>query len=219
MKRVYVLVEGQTEETFVRDVLAPHLLAFEVALNPVVAATRRVKSGRKFRGGVTSYRKLRRDLVRLLGDTGASGVTTMIDYYGLPRDFPGFTDLPPGDSYRRVSHLQSALGADVGDPRFFPYLSLHELEALLLVSPQEIEARLSDRGVAEKLTGVVQGMSSPEQVNDGKQTHPAARITDLIPRYRKPLDGPVIAKRIGLQAIREECPHFGAWVAALEALA
>ncbi|MCP3963536.1 MAG: DUF4276 family protein [bacterium] len=219
MKRVHVLVEGQTEETFVRDVLAPHLLDFEVALIPVVAATKRVLSGLKFKGGVTSYEKLKRDLERLLGDTDARAVTTMIDYYALPADFPGATDLPPGDCYQRVEHLQNALRADFDDHRFLPYLSLHEFEALLLTSPGEIEANFRGDAIAEPLEDAVRNMGSPEEVDDGPETHPAARIVGLVPEYRKPLHGPVIARRIGLQAIRQECPHFDRWVSALETIA
>src|SRR6185436_9487197 len=48
VRRVHVLVEGQTEETFIRDVLAPHLASREVYLTPVLAATKRIKSGLKF---------------------------------------------------------------------------------------------------------------------------------------------------------------------------
>ena len=36
MKHLHILVEGQTEETFVRDVLTPHLLEFDLFLNPVI---------------------------------------------------------------------------------------------------------------------------------------------------------------------------------------
>ena len=78
MKRVLVLVEGQTEETFVRDVLAPHLLDRNVALIPKILVTKRVKSGGHFKGGVTSYDKVKGDVQRLLADTHAERVTTML---------------------------------------------------------------------------------------------------------------------------------------------
>lgn len=84
MKRVLVLVEGQTEETFVKRVLGEHLSRFGVYAAPTIAATKRVKSGKKFKGGVVSYARARRDLLRLLGDSGAAAVTTMIDYSSAP---------------------------------------------------------------------------------------------------------------------------------------
>jgi len=66
MKFVKIYVEGQTEETFVRDVLTPHLSGIAVYPTPVLAKTKREKSGRAFKGGLTSYAKVRRDILRLL---------------------------------------------------------------------------------------------------------------------------------------------------------
>lgn len=40
MKKILVLVEGQTEETFVRDVLDPHLHAFDKLLVPTLGTWR-----------------------------------------------------------------------------------------------------------------------------------------------------------------------------------
>lgn len=218
MKRVHILVEGQTEETFVRDVLAPHLLHSEVFLRPIVAATKRVKSGTKFKGGVTSYQRFKKELRQLARDTSASAITTMIDYYGLPGDFPGVSSVPPGDCYQRVHHVQEALKADLDIRNLVPYISLHEFEALLLTSPDQIDALFPGREVARKLSAAVSSLGSPERVNDGLETHPAARITRLAPSYRKPLHGPLIAGRIGLEAIRQECRHFDQWVRSLETL-
>jgi len=62
LTRAYVLVEGQTEETFIKRILGPHLAAADVFLTPILAATKRVKEGRKFKGGVTRYEPVRRDL-------------------------------------------------------------------------------------------------------------------------------------------------------------
>ena len=71
MIRLNMIVEGQTEETFVRDVLAEHLLAFQV-----YPSARRAETGRKrilgaqrgglriFRGGMTTYQKARNDILR-----------------------------------------------------------------------------------------------------------------------------------------------------------
>jgi hypothetical protein len=48
LKPILVLVEGQTEETFVREVLRQHLASLDLYVTPVVVATKRVKSGLKF---------------------------------------------------------------------------------------------------------------------------------------------------------------------------
>lgn len=217
MKRVHVLVEGQTEETFVRSVLGPYLSTRDVHLTPILVATKRMKSGLKFKGGVNSYRQIRGDLRKLLADSDATAVTTMFDFYGLPKDFPGVSTLPKrAVALQRVQYLEEALRGDLPDRRLVPYFSLHEFEALLFVAPEEIERTLTKRGLANQLASAA--LAAPEEVNDGEQTHPAARISALAPGYRKALHGPLITQRIGLDALRQACPHFGAWVGRLEAL-
>ena len=135
MIRVHILVEGQTEETFVRDVLMPHCAARDIYLHTILATTKRVKSGPNFRGGITGYGKVYNHIRRLLQDSYVAAVTTMIDYYGLPDDFPGMDDRPEGNCYARVDHVQTAWADAVGDRRFLPFLTLHEYEALLFSAP------------------------------------------------------------------------------------
>jgi hypothetical protein len=190
-----------------------------VYVTPVVVATKRVKSGRKFKGGVSGYAPIRRDLRHLLRDTNAAAVTTMFDYYGLPKDFPGAVSLPrQAPPAERVRHLEEALRSDLGDHRLLPYLSLHEFEALLLVSPEEIQHAVAAPRLAKELEVAVASHQTPEEVNDGAETHPSARIQRVAPRYRKALHGPIIAERIGLDSLRSHCPHFDDWVHRLAAL-
>ena len=65
-KRVLVLVEGQTEERFVKDVLSPSFWPRDVFLSPTILMTKRVKNGPNFKGGVTNFAKFRNDAQRLL---------------------------------------------------------------------------------------------------------------------------------------------------------
>lgn len=218
MKRVLVLVEGQTEETFVRDVLEPHFGPLEIFLSPTLVAIKRVKTGGAFRGGVVSYGKVRNDLRRLLGDSNAALITTMLDYYGLPPDFPGMHDRPSGSCFDRVRHVESATAHDIADPRFLPYLQLHEFEALLFSEPAEVAARFPDIHALDALSQTRRAFDSPEEINDGHDSCPSRRISRLVTPYRKPLHGPMIANAIGLNRIRAQCRHFNEWVARLESL-
>jgi hypothetical protein len=219
MKRVLILVEGQTEETFVRDVLAPHFLARGVALIPKLLVTKRVKSGGHFKGGVVSYAQVKGDLHRLLADTGAERITTMLDYYGLPDDFPGLANRPPGTGYQRVEHVERAFQADLSHPRFLPYLALHEFEALLFTDPARCDWIFSDApGTIESMKAIRASVASPEEINEGPVTAPSKRLLGLFPGYQKTLHGPMAAAAQGLAPLREACPHFNQWVSALEAL-
>ncbi len=216
MKKILILSEGPTEESFVRDVLYPHLSRMSVFVIPIIAATKRVKAGPDFKGGITSYGKFRREIWRLLEDTSAACVTTMIDYYGLPTDFPGRAAQQRGSCFDRVRLLEQELAQDVDHRRFVPYLSLHEFEALLFSSPEEIAGVAPEEDVEKGLLSIRMAFASPEEINDDPLTHPAARITGLIPAFRKLPHGPMIAGRIGLAKIRKECRHFDSWLTKLE---
>ncbi len=217
MKRVLILCEGQTEETFVTRILAPHLLGYSITATPKVLVTKKVKSGYEFKGGITSYQHVRRDVQNLLHDTAAVCVTTMLDYYGLPGDFPGKSTLPGAAPHRRVEYLENTFAQDINNPRFLPYLMLHEFEALLFVDLSAVGDALA-RSVTLQNFGDLSRFSNPEEINEGTQTHPAARLQRALPGYRKPLHGPLAVERIGLINIRARCPHFDAWLRRLEAL-
>ncbi|MEI2818518.1 MAG: DUF4276 family protein [Microthrixaceae bacterium] len=108
MTRILISVEGQTEVIFVRDLLKPHLDRLGVFLQPVVLATKRLSGGGKYRGGLTSWKQARAELVRLLTDTSVL-VTTMYDLYALPGDFPG-RQMATGRSPRERGTCEAFVG-------------------------------------------------------------------------------------------------------------
>jgi hypothetical protein len=179
----------------------------------------RGRPGRTFKGGVTSYAKIERDVRhQLRNKPGARAITTMIDYYGLPADFPGLDSLPIGNAYERVTHLERAFGINIDSWRFRPFLMLHEFEALLFTDTSQIAAVFHGQTIAGPLEAIREAFNSPEEINEGQATHPSARIMTIVTGYRKPLHGSLISQRIGLSAFREQCPHFGEWVTWLESL-
>lgn len=218
MKRVLVLVEGQTEERFVKDVLCPHLLPRGIVTIPKVATTKRVKRGPDFKGGITDYRKVANDLHRLLHDTNAVSVTTFIDYYGLPSDFPGIDSRPSGSAYDKARHIETEWKRGIDNPRFNPYLMVHEFEALLFAKPEELGRALYQSDMLPELEKIRNGFPTPEDINDNPITAPSKRIAGLCPGYQKTLHGPLITQRIGLEIIRRECRHFDDWLTWLEGL-
>jgi hypothetical protein len=217
MSKTLILVEGQTEETFVRDILAQYLETFSVCIIPKLLVTKRTKSGMQFKGGIRSYEQVRSDLRRLLSDSSASVVTTMLDYYGLPNDFPGYDTRPTSsDPYAKVNHIERAFAQDINDPRFVPYLSLHEYEALVFTDPACCNWIFEDAGVVRRLKAIRDSYKSPEHINDGRMTAPSKRIMSVFPTYQKPLHGPLATTAIGLDALRSACLHFCGWLSAME---
>jgi len=235
MIRLHVIAEGQTEEEFINSVLGPHLCTFEIYANARCVETsrkRRIYSGRDLtkinRGGLLQYEKAKNDLLRWMREDQKcdSFFTTMLDLYAIPCDFPGFADAAKKTNpYERVSIIEEAFEANIqtirDDPRFIPYIQLHEFEALLLSDPGKFKFRFSGCEQAiQKLVELSDQFDSPELINDGNETAPSKRIIELIPEYKgvKASAGPLIAKYIGLPKILEKCTHFSEWVEKLKAL-
>jgi hypothetical protein len=220
VKHILILVEGQTEETFARALLTPHLARFGIYPTPVLVETKRDETGLKYKGGVSNYPKIKRDVTRLLSDTNAVAVTTMLDFYGLPNDFPGRNDagvLP--DCYGKVAFCERAFAADINNPRFIPYLMLHEYEAMLFTAPDKIAAMFPEDKRLNELQNIRDAFATPEEINDNPNTAPSKRLRGLFgAAYQKPFHGVLIASSIGLSAICQECRHFREWLAKLEAL-
>jgi hypothetical protein len=220
MKRALVLAEGDTEERFIKEVLRGYFWGLGLDLAPTLLTTKRVKSGGSFRGGVTSFGKFENDARRLLGSCGGALVTTMLDYYGLPSDFPGMDSRPAGDPLVRVLHVEAAIKAHYREhTNFLPYLSLHEFESLLFASKDELPKALTTPTKAVEFAAIRAGFKTPEDINERPGHSPSSRIAALFPAYRKKFHGPTAARRIGLDVLRCECPHFRGWIRALESFA
>lgn len=212
-----MLVEGQTEEAFVGRVVRRHLHGFDVHVDSKVIVTKRVVSGPDRKGGVSSWLQIERDLRLLLHDSAAIGVSTMIDYYGLPADVPGMATRP-ASALSGALHVEAAMEAHIDDPRFRAHLSLHEFEALLFAAPDLCGQYLGAPTVTRVMADAVAHCGGPELVNDDPMSAPSKRLSGAYPPYQKTLDGPAIAELIGLADIRSACPHFHRWIEWLEAL-
>lgn len=216
-RKVYVLVEGQTEEGFVKNILRQEMPE-GLYLEPVIVATKRVNTGGKFKGGVPSYPKVREEVMRLLRDSGAKMVTTMLDFYGLPTTFPGRANPQGSNAQARVRFVEESWDSDISNMRFKAYLSLHEFEALLFCRPEEIADTFTKPTLLSALRQIRNNFPTPEEINDDPATAPSARLQNLYPRYSKPFFGSLIASRIGVNLMLQNCKHFATWVSFLRSL-
>ncbi len=223
MIRLNIIVEGQTEETFVNKILGPHLGTFNVFVSARCLETGR-KCGRIFRGGMISYLKAQKDINLWMKEDKGGDVrfTTMFDFYRLPCDFPGFEEAKrKSDPYKKIEVIEENLGIDIASYRFIPYLQLHEYETLLFSDIDKFHHYyIGQNTQLNKLKRNVIGIVNPELINDNPNTAPSKRIIKYLPFYEgeKPSAGPIIAEHIGLQKIRSKCQHFNSWVSQLECL-
>ena len=220
MKRVHIICEGQTEETFVNEVLGPHLASYEVFPSASLVG----KPGHK--GGYVTTARMAGDIkLRLLGDSQA-WCTTFFDFYGLDSNFVGKQEASSKPSYEdKASIIEAALKKHVLDAtdenvirRFFPYVQMYEFEGLLFSDPVKLAAGLYVEELEKDFVAIRNSFGTPEEINDSRTTAPSKRILELMPLYEKPLYGSLAAVEVGIDTIRRECKRFNHWVGQLESL-
>lgn len=220
MIRLHVICEGQTEEMFVNELLAPAIFPNNIQLIPALVG----KPGHK--GGNFKFQRLLADVKnRLLSDRDAY-CTTFFDYYGLPQDFPGKEVLAAQADIRdKAQAVQSAMTVELTrfigeDPmrRFIPFVQMYEFEALLFSDPQAFAQGIDRTDLTESLTAIVDKFETPEHINNSPITAPSKRILRLIAGYQKPVMGSLAAIEIGLDAMRGKCNLFNDWITDIESL-
>lgn len=226
MPRLLVHVEGETEEMFVNEVLAPHLHSAgwdEVAARIVGNARMRER-----RGGIKAWNVVRDDIMRHLKEDPGCYSTTLVDFYALPQSvgkaWPGRADAARLPTAQKAPHVEAQLNADMQQAmgtgflqaRFIPFVIMHEFEALLFSDCEAFSRGIGRPDLKIAIQAVRDGFATPEEINDSPLTAPSKRVEALIPGYQKPLLGTLAALEVGLIRIRQECPHFGAWLTQLE---
>ena len=228
MTRILVHVEGETEETFVNEVLRGHLIRHGYSI--VAARLLGNARARAGRGGIRQWPAVRRDIVAHLREDAGSVATTMVDYYGLPqsgpRAWPGRNEaahLAPGaraESVQKAMH--NDVGAAMGDAfdagRFVPFVVMHEFEALLFSDCDVFASAIGHPEAAPKLKSVRAEFTTPEDIDDSPQSAPSKRVRHIVRRYDKPFMGNLAMLEIGLANIRSECRHFDGWLTRMELL-
>ncbi|MFZ2630351.1 MAG: DUF4276 family protein [Desulfosalsimonadaceae bacterium] len=222
---VYIVVEGQTEQTFVRDVLAPSLAHQGIYLHPALIG----KPGHK--GGDIRFDKARKDIGNFLKQHNDTYLSTMFDYFRIDSNWPGKAEV-----HRQIRNGGSLTAADKAgiletatrdeiakafagyntESRFIPYIEMHEFEALLF-SDVHILAEITEIDVTE-FEKILEGFNSPEEINDDPNNAPSKRIQALKNGYRKVAMGKAVSEAIGIQTIRRQCPNFNKWLTKLEQL-
>lgn len=223
---VYLVVEGQTEQTFVREVLAPAMSYQGVYLYPALIG----KPGHK--GGDIRFDRAAIDIGHFLQQRPSTYVSTMFDYFRIAADWPGRAEIGRRiksgaalTARQKAEILETAMQQVIEEScprsnarrRFVPYIEMHEFEALLF-SDARILAEMTDIDISA-LNRILDEHGEPEEINDNPLQAPSKQIMALNNRYRKVAMGKAIAETIGIATLREKCSHFNEWLIKLEELA
>lgn len=214
MTRLVFIVEGRSENLFVNKLLIPYLSGKE-GLQGVPMHAQQLVTNRKslIRGGNVSFGKFSND-VRNVAASGGVLVTTLIDFFRLPTDFPGYTT----DSFKVdmiEQAIRDAMSTEVPPAIFLPYIQRHEFEALLFSNMDGFEAMDMDKRSLAQLEDIEQEYANPEDINGGVETAPSKRLGKIF-NYEKAADSFTILSAISIDIIRAKCPRFDRWLSELE---
>lgn len=221
MSRLLVLVEGETEETFVNGMLERHLRSrgYTRVSARLIGKTRR----RSHRGGTLPWSPARSEIVRFLKMDRGAAVALMVDYYGLPKsEKVGWPGRSAGSGAEAVEQaiaedIANAMGRGFDRGRFLPGILMHEFEALLFSDCEAFGRAIGHPEIVSDLQAILDRFGSPEAIDDSPEGAPSRRIGSLVPGYNKPFMGNLAVLETGLDKIRAECPHFRTWLERLEA--
>jgi hypothetical protein len=228
MARLLVHVEGQTEETFVNELLRQYLTTrgFDSVSARLLGNARQ----RSERGGARSWDAVRKDIVRHLKQDLRCISTTMVDYYGLPRSggkaWPGrekagslaIAEKAVAVEAAVLSDIFADMGGEFNSRRFVPFVVMHEFEALLFSDCVAFARGVGRPQIESRLKAIRDQFRTSEDIDDSPETAPSKRVEAVIAGYTKPLFRVLAALEIGLDKIREACPHFRCWLEKLQNL-
>ncbi|MCK4914441.1 MAG: DUF4276 family protein [Planctomycetes bacterium] len=216
---ITAIVEGLTEQIFIRDILASYLWQKEIFIKPIIVT----KPGQK--GGDVKFSRVKNDIEKHLKQRQDTYLTLFVDYYGIKQDWPGVSDAKNMNNPKeKAARINQATAQKVEDlwprynpsRRFIPYIAMHEFEALLFSNSTILAQKLKVRKSNVDL--ILDECGEPENIDDSPQTAPSKRLESLSPQFKKTTTGIAIAKEIGLPTIREKCPIFNEWLTKIEQL-
>jgi hypothetical protein len=222
---IYIVVEGQTEQTFVRDVLAPQIAHKGIYLYSALLG----KPGHK--GGDVRFDRAKADIGNFLKQRNDTYISTMFDYYRIDVNWPGRVDvrqeIKNGKTLTasqkagilEIATLREIMNAfpdyNTGN-RFIPYIEMHEFEALMF-SDADILAEKTEIDVSQ-IKRILAEYTNPEEIDDEPDKSPSRRLETLKTGYRKVAMSKTVTAAIGIQIIQKKCPHFNNWLTKLENL-
>ncbi|MDF2156484.1 DUF4276 family protein [Algoriphagus sp. CAU 1675] len=205
MKRLVFIVEGDTEIILVQNHIVPYLigLGFTISMHAQTITTNR-KQHKK--GGVTDYAKFKNEVIRTFAQ-GNVIITTLIDFFRLPNDFPGYTS-----NSNLIHQVEASIHEDFGNnPDFIPYIQRHELEALMFSGREGFELVIDQGDQLAKIDQILNTYSNPEDINNDPETAPSKRLIKIF-GYDKTGDGEMILEMLGIDQMLQKCPRFKEWI-------
>lgn len=220
---VVAIVEGESEERFLKQIVSPYLAIYGVVLKP-----QQMPTSQKSKGGAINLDRLKHHAHKTLNREVGCYLSTFFDLYALDSSITNLSDgTQSTDPLTKSSLIERNIATTlqvhtgVRLERLIPHIQPYELEGLFFSDSEALcNTKPSWKSYAAQIQAVRDKAESPEHINDGFQTKPSSRLASILhPAYqKKSRNAPLIGQQIGLSTIMQECKHFAAWVEQLSQL-
>lgn len=211
MPRLIFIVEGDSEQRFINE----HLVSYLALKYPGVPMhAQKITTNRKknVKGGNVNYELLKNEIKRTFAQGGVM-ITTFLDFFRLPTDYPGYTQ-----DVKQIDQIEDAIRIDcnsiIPPTSFLPYIQKHEFETLMFANAAGFSS-VVDTAELNEILNVLKQFSTPEDINGSPETAPSKRLLSIF-KYKKVADSALVLKDVDIDLLRKRCPRFNEWVARLE---
>lgn len=203
-RRLVFIVEGDTEVAVVHELIIPYLLGlgYTVSMNAQTILTNRKKYKK---GGVINYEYLKNDVERVLAQ-GHVIVTTLVDFFRLPTNFPDFST-----DAKDIPTIEVGMYETFNTSNFIPYIQQYEIETLFFSKVEAFELAIDEEEQLQQLREIAINYPNPEDINGGAETAPSKRLQKIF-GYKKAVDAELVLDELDVPTIRAKCPRFDHWI-------
>ena len=218
MKRLILIVEGETELEFVKRLLIPYF-SKQGIISSIHAIMISMSGGGH---GFNNIEHFGNTIKPVLYNSDEPIITTLIDHYGINSEskLPGYTEcLLEQDMAMRLNKMELKLYEYVQAIKsyryFIPYIQRHEMETLFFADPEN-GFGLEDERIKNEVINLCATFDSIEDINNTPEGAPSKRLADIYSKhqekYEKIVDGIEIAELTTIEKMLEMCPRFRMWV-------
>ncbi|MCQ2256419.1 MAG: DUF4276 family protein [Bacteroidaceae bacterium] len=212
--RFVFIVEGDCEVDFVNNKLLPYLYSLpKVIERGWVFNAQKITTNRKknIKGGNVGFEYLRNEVNRVSAQSNP-WITTFLDFFRLPNDFPGFS----ADACN-IELIEKAMAYELNVPFFIPYIQKYEYETLLFVDVDAFSSVVDEESQLQCIADTIQSYSNAEEINGGLETAPSKRLNHIF-GYEKVHDSHLIMENLTIEQICTHCPRFKNWLKHIETI-
>jgi hypothetical protein len=219
MKKLIIIVEGDSEDEFVKRILVPFFISKGLPHYSIQSIIVTMKGGGH---GYNNIEHLKNTIKPILHDRDKPIVTTLIDHYKLnsERKLPGYNNIARNlPINERLVKMEGLLNDAVQNIRkyeyFIPYIQRHEFETLLFANPED-GFDLEDEPIKRDIVDLCSSYDSIEDINSTPEGAPSVRLGAIYAKhgrkYNKGADAVDIAELTTMEKILEKCPRFKNWI-------